>query len=66
MFFIPSLYILEKKYLFNKYKKQMFYKKSKSLSFNVMKNGQIVPSKVCHFQDDNRFVFSREMGNIRG
>ena len=31
-----------------------------------MKNGQIVPSKVCHFQYDNRFVFSREMGNIRG
>ena len=30
-----------------------------------MKNDQIFPSKVCHFQYDNRFLFSREMGNIR-
>ena len=31
--------------------------------FDVMKNGQIFPSKVCHFQYDHRFLFSREMGN---
>ena len=30
-----------------------------------MKNGQIFPSKVRHFQYDHRFLFSREMGNIR-
>ena len=32
---------------------------------DVMKNDQIFPSKVCHFQYDHRFPFSREMGNIR-
>ena len=32
---------------------------------DIMKNGQIFPSKVCHFQYDHRFRFSREMGNIR-
>ena len=30
-----------------------------------MKNGPVLPSKVPHFQYDNRFLFSREMGNIR-
>ena len=30
-----------------------------------MKNGHIFPSKVCHFHYDHRFLFSREMGNIR-
>ena len=29
-----------------------------------MKNGQIFPSKVCHFQYDNRFFFCKKMGNI--
>ena len=33
--------------------------------FDVMKNSQIFPSKVCPFQYDHRFVFNREMGNIR-
>ena len=33
--------------------------------FDVMKNSQIFPSKVCPFQYDHSFVFSREMGNIR-
>ena len=33
--------------------------------FDVMKNGQMFPSEVCHFQYDHRFLFSREMGNIR-
>ena len=37
-----------------------------NLSFSdVMKNSQIFPSKVCHFQYDQRFLFSKEMGNIR-
>ena len=31
----------------------------------VIKNGRIFPSKVGYFQYDNRFLFSREMGNIR-
>ena len=30
-----------------------------------MKNGHIFPSKVFHFYYDERFLFSREMGNIR-
>ena len=37
-----------------------------NLSFSdVMKNSQIFPSKVCHFQYDQRFLFSKETGNIR-
>ena len=43
----------------------MCYKKNKPLFFDVMKSGQIFPSKVCHFQYDNRLLFSKEMGNIR-
>ena len=42
----------------------MCYKKGKSLIFDVMKYGQIFPSKVCHLFE-NRFLFNREMGNIR-
>ena len=38
---------------------------NKSLLFDVMKNGQIFSSKVCHFQYDHRFLLSREMENIR-
>ena len=30
-----------------------------------MKNGQIFPSKVRHFQYDQRILFSRETGNVR-
>ena len=33
--------------------------------FDVMENGQSCPSKVCPFQYDHRFLFSREEGNIR-
>ena len=33
--------------------------------FDVMKNGHIFPSKVCHFQYDHGFLFSRETVNIR-
>ena len=29
-----------------------------------MRNDQIFPSKVCHFQYDHRFLFSREIGNV--
>ena len=43
----------------------MCYYENKSLFFDVMKNGQIFPSNVCHFHYDPRFLFSREMGNIR-
>ena len=31
-----------------------------------MKDGHIFPSKICHFQYDHRFPFSRKMENIRG
>ena len=43
----------------------MYYYENKSLFFDVTKNGQIFPSKVCHFQYDHRFLSSRQMGNIR-
>ena len=56
---------MKKNFLVNKYKKHMCYEENKSLFFEVIKNGQIFPSKVCHFQYDHRFLFSREMRNIR-
>ena len=62
---ISSLYILEKNFLVNKYKKQRCYKENKSLFFDFMKNGPIFRSKVCHFQYDPKFLFNRRMGNIR-
>ena len=55
----------KKNFLVNKYKKQRCYRENKSPFFDVMKNGNIFPAKVCHFQYDDRFLFSREMENIR-
>ena len=46
---ISSLYILEKNFLVNKYKKQTCYKKNKSLFFDFMKNGPIFRSKFVIF-----------------
>ena len=44
----------------------MCYKKNKSaFFFDVMKNGQIFASEIGHFEHDDRFLFNREMGNIR-
>ena len=43
----------------------MCYKENESLFFDVMKNGQIFPSKVYHFQYDHRFLFSRERGTLK-
>ena len=58
-----SIYF-SKRFHLNKYKRLMCYQENKSLNL-YMKTGQIFPSKVCHFQFDHRFFFSREMGNIR-
>ena len=33
--------------------------------FDVMKYAQFFPSEVGYFEHDHRFLFSREMGNIR-
>ena len=75
MFLIPSLYVFGKNLLVSKYKKQMCYKKNKSLLlllslllfcfFDVMKYDHIISSKLWHFLYNNRFLFSREMENIR-
>ena len=43
-FWFPSLYILEKNFLVNRYKKQLCYKAN--LCHDVMKNGQMFSSKV--------------------
>ena len=56
---------MKKNVLLNKYKEQMRFHENKSLIFDVMKNGKNFPSKVCHFQYDHRFLFSREMSKIR-
>ena len=63
MSLIPSLYFLEKNFLANKYKKQMWYKKKKFS--DIMKNVQIFSSEIGRFQYDHRFLFSREIGDIR-
>ena len=44
---------LKKRFLVNLYEKQMCYEGSKSLFFDVMKNGQIFSSKVFRFQYDH-------------
>ena len=56
-FLISSLYILKKKILGNKYKKEIFV-------FLTAWKWQVFCAKVCHFQCDHRFLFSKEMGNI--
>ena len=56
-----SIYSWKKKFLVNKEKKQ----RKINLFFDVMKNGDIFPSKVCHFQYYYGFLSSREMRNIR-
>ena len=56
-----SIYLEKKKILVNKEKKQ----RKINLFFDVMKNGDIFPSKVCHFQYYHGFLSSREMWNIR-
>ena len=43
----------------------MCYKKNKYLIFDIMRNDQIFPSKAYYFQYDHRFLFRREIGNIR-
>ena len=53
----------KKKFLVKKYKKQKRYRENKSLFLDVIKNGHIFPSKVCHFQYNHRFLFGRAMEN---
>ena len=59
-----STYSSKKNLFVNKYEKQICYKETKSLFFDVI-NGQFFSSKVFHFQYDNRFLFSKETRNIR-
>ena len=65
IFSSPSLFIVQKNFLAYKCKKQVCYKEKKSVFFDLRKNSYIFPLKVCHFQYDHRFFFSREMGNNR-
>ena len=62
---ISSPYILEKDSLSTNIRNKCVIRKINLHFFDVMKNGQIFPSNVCHFHYDPRFLFSREMGNIR-
>ena len=39
-------------------------RKKKLYLFNVVKNEQIFPSKVCYIQYDQRLFFSREMRTL--
>ena len=42
----------------------MCNKKDKYI-FDVMQNGESFSSKFCHFQYDDRLLFTTEMGNIK-
>ena len=65
-YFSFHLYIfLKKKFLVKNIRNKCFVRKINLCFFDVMKNGQIFPSKVCHFQYDHRWHFSRKKGNIR-
>ena len=39
-------------------------RKIKFYFVDVMKNGHIRPSKICHFHFDHRFIFNREIRSI--
>ena len=60
-----SIYFSKKNSLLTNIRNKRIIKKINLYFFDVMKNGYILPSKACHFQYDHRFLFSREMGNIR-
>ena len=70
IFLIAYLYIIEKKFIVNKYKKQMCYKGNKSLFFDVMENGQIFTSfSNLSFSILSRIPFQQRNGkhqNVQG
>ena len=51
--------------LLNKPKSKCVITKRNLYFFDVVKNGQILPSKVFDIQYDDRHLFSRKMENIR-
>ena len=66
MFLIPALYILETNIsLSANIRNKCVIRKISLYFFDVIKNGKMFPSKVCHFHNDSRFLFNREMWNIR-
>ena len=60
-----STYFWKKNSLLKNMRNKCFARKINLCFFDVVKNGQIFLSKVCHFQYDYRWHFSREKGNIR-
>ena len=42
----------------------MFHEENKSLFFDVLKNGQIFPSKVYHFLYDKRLFLVEKWGTL--
>ena len=60
-----SLYFWKKVSLLKNIRNKCFIRKIDLCFFDIMKNGQIFPSNVCHFQYDHRWYFSRERWNIR-
>ena len=60
-----SVHILEKNFFLTNMRNKRVISKINLYCYNIMKNGQIIPVKVCPFQYIHRFFFSREMGNIR-
>ena len=60
-----SIYSWKKKSSLTNIRNKRVIRKKYVYCFDVMKNGHTFPSKICHFQYDHRFLFSREMGNSR-
>ena len=60
-----SIYSWKKISMLTNIRNKCVFRKINVHFFKVMKNDEIFPSKVCHFQYDDRFLFSREMENIR-
>ena len=60
-----SIYFWKKYSLLTNKRNKRVIRKINLYFFDVMKKGHIFPSKVCHFQYNHGFFFSRETGNIR-
>ena len=56
---------MNKKFFLTNIRNKFVFRKISLYFFDVMKNGEIFPSKAFIFQHDPRFHFSIEIGNIR-
>ena len=65
LFLILSLYILEKKFLVNKYKKQMCYEENKSLFLRLWKMAKFFIQKFVIFNMTTAFFLVEKWGTCK-